>query len=254
MFYLYLDPYYFCSSIQQPDLQLFTCYYHSQIYYRTPTMWYLQHSFHHQIFKSLICNKKDVEPSKVPLGTPSLRLFQLDVFELILIHCCLSYRKFVIQLIRKSGTPVLACFDSKILWSILSNAFLKSSMRTLTTMSVFSMAVSQLWFRHARAITVKLPLRDPNLWGSNRPSIIFITHSLAYHSTPFERAGVSKMGLKSFSTLKDGLTLGSEHTSADFQIWGKKLSLKLEFHMAQIGEAKLNASFHSNKLGMESAF
>ncbi len=60
------------------------------------------------------------------------------------------------------------------------------------------------------------------------------------------------MGLKPFSTLMGGLALGSGRTSADFQIWGKKLSLKLEFHLAQIGGARLKASFCSNQLGMES--
>ncbi len=96
------------------------------------------------VFKSFICNKKDVEPSKVPWGTLALRWLQLDVFEPILIQCCLWYRKLVIQLIWKSITPVLESFDSKFLWSTLLNAFLTSSIRTHTTMSGFSRAVSHI--------------------------------------------------------------------------------------------------------------
>lgn len=68
-------------------------------------------SLSQMVFKSFICSKKDVVPSKVPWGTPAVSGLLFDVFDPILIHCCLSYRKFVTQLIRKSCTPVLASFD-----------------------------------------------------------------------------------------------------------------------------------------------
>ncbi len=60
------------------------------------------------------------------------------------------------------------------------------------------------------------------------------------------------MGHKYVSTLMGGLMLGSGYTSADFHIWGQKLSLKLEFYMTQMGGAKLMACFYSNQFGMES--
>ncbi len=69
-----------------------------------PTLWYQLHILsYHNLFWGHLTGLKGV-----PCGTPDFICFYSDVVLPIFMTCFLSHRKFVIHLIRKSGSPAFA--------------------------------------------------------------------------------------------------------------------------------------------------
>ena len=69
-------------------------------------------------------------PKIVPCGTPALMIVSLDFTPPIFTRCLRWHRKDVSHLVIKVGNPSDAHLVSKIWWSTLSNALLKSTSST----------------------------------------------------------------------------------------------------------------------------
>ena len=82
-------------------------------------------------FKSLIVITKSVGPSLVPRGTPARTGSQLETVCPSLTHCYRSVRKLQIHGMIERRTPKSISFLITMVWSILSNALLKSRKQAL---------------------------------------------------------------------------------------------------------------------------
>ncbi len=96
-------------------------------------------------------------------------------------YCTINCIHFVIYLI-KFGSVAFTILGRRCLWSTLSNLFLKSNWRILTTFPVDSRAASQQCTHSTSASTVELPFTEPNWWVSIKSLNI---HGELF-STPFQ--------------------------------------------------------------------
>ena len=90
----------------------------------------------------------------------------LDFILPILTHCLRWHKKDVSNLVIQFGNPSDAHLVSKLWWSSLSNALLKSTSSTRIMVSLVSSAAFHLCTSSISACTVDVPLTDPNCWGS----------------------------------------------------------------------------------------
>ena len=82
-------------------------------------------------FKSFIIITKSIGPSLVPWGTPARTASQLETVCPSLTHCHRSVRKLQIHGMIERRTPKSISFPITMVWSILSNALLKSRKQAL---------------------------------------------------------------------------------------------------------------------------
>lgn len=112
-------------------------------------------------FKSFIIITKRIGSTLDLWGTPARTGSQLETVYPSLTHCQRSVGKLQIRGIMERRTPNSVSFLLRMVWSILSNALLKSRKQALKKQPGFSSSESQLWMRSSRLL-VEGPLRLPN--------------------------------------------------------------------------------------------
>ncbi len=139
----------------------------------------------------------------------------------------LSVRKADIQSTINSGRwYIVLSLVISMVWSMWSNALLKSKSRILTYCFSLqsSAALLQLWYSSTSAWTVELPLLQPYWVGSTFTMTLSQIHFTTKDSWILLTTGVRDIRRRSFSSLSEGFTLGSYTTSADFMSDGAYVS------------------------------
>ena len=87
-------------------------------------------------------NEKSIGPRTVPCGTPPFKVCQFDTQLAILTRCLRSKRKLLIQFVIVDGTFISYNLCSRMLWSIRSKAFEKSSKKPLQRFLVYQFHIT----------------------------------------------------------------------------------------------------------------
>ena len=95
----------------------------------------LSSTYFHLLFQSMrrsfIITRKSIGPRTVPCGKPPFKVCQFDTQLAILTRCLRSKRKLLILFVIVDGTFISYNLYSRMLWSIRSKAFEKSSKKPL---------------------------------------------------------------------------------------------------------------------------
>ena len=130
----------------------------------------------------------------VPCGTPALIVVNLGFTLPIFTRCLRWHKKDVSHLVIKFGNPSDAHLVSKIWWSTLSNALLKSTSSTRIMVPLESSAVFHLCTSSISACTVDVYLTDPNCWWSTWSPAMAVIQAQMICSKHFDNTGVSDVG------------------------------------------------------------
>ena len=136
-------------------------------------------------------------PKSVPCGTHALMVVNLYFTLPIFTRCLRWHKKDVSHLVIKLGNPSDAHFVSKIWWSTLSNALLKSTSSTRIMVPLESSAAFHLCTSLISACTLGVPLTDPNCWGSTWSPAMAVIQAQMKCSKHFDNTGVSDIGRRS---------------------------------------------------------
>ena len=203
------------------------------------------------VAKSLIVIRKRIGPNLVPWGTPACSGIHSEMRSKSLTAWRRPLRKLQIQLINQPLTPRWISLVTKMVWSMWSNALLKSRKHTRRNLPGQSRDDSQLCSMSNRQWVVEVPLRMPNCWGSIWCLTSSISHSTKKSLSTLESTGVKVIGRKSPSPVT-GLTFGTGVRWESFHRSGNTPDDTERLKITVTGSASSGANFLRRRPGMPS--